>query len=106
MEHSTTSVKPFMNETQKEANLFLDPICPHCSGTLVIESANMYSHDIKLKYTCRRCGFECPVSYDDNGDPHPLYDGSIYNFLSNFGTPIDQRIKNLVVDDDGSYYSG
>ena len=97
MEYSSTAIKNLMDNTQKEAIIFIDPICPHCGGTLVIESINMYANDIKLKYRCRKCDFECPIYYDDEGNPHPLYDGSVYNFLSNFGTPIDQRIKDLVV---------
>lgn len=94
---STSGISAFFNG-YKMCVSYNDNTCPYCGQRILrYEDQPFYGNYIKIRYICRNCGFICPVGYPNLKDAKPVYDSTINNFIDNFGSTIQDRIKDIIV---------
>ena len=96
---SSTGISHLSKLDKSMALIFGDDTCPYCNGKLEIETKKLKGEDIKVRYKCNTCGFICPIIHSEENMEviNPTYDNSIFNFLSNFGKDIRDRIKDIMI---------
>ena len=94
---STSGITPFF-KGYKMCVVYNDNTCPYCGQrNLNYDDQPFYGKHIKIRYICRNCGFICPVGYPDLKSGRPIYDSTVTNFLNDFGSTIQDRIKDIIV---------
>lgn len=95
---SSTGISHLNKSKPTEAIIFGDNTCPNCGYILEIEKKWLNGIQINVRYRCLHCGYVCPIKYDqeDMEKLSPTYDRSVYNFLSNFGKDIHDRISDIM----------
>lgn len=94
---STSGITPFF-KGYKMCVVYNDNTCPYCGQrNLNYDDQPFYGKHIKIRYICRNCGFICPVGYPDLKNGKPIYDSTVTNFLNDFGSTIQDRIKDIIV---------
>lgn len=94
---SSTGISHLNKSEPSEAIIFGDDTCPKCGNKMEVEYKWLQGIQIAVRYLCKHCKFVCPVKHDENNMDKlsPTYDKSIFNFLSNFGRDIHDRIKDI-----------
>lgn len=94
---SSTGISRLNRSDITEALIFGDNTCPNCGHILEIEKKWLKGEQINVRYLCHRCGYVCPIKHDeeDMEKLSPTYDKSVFNFLSNFGRDIHDRISDI-----------
>lgn len=94
---SSTGISHLNKSKPSEAIIFGDDTCPKCGNLMEIEKKWLQGIQISVRYLCRRCGFVCPIRHDENNMEklYPTYDKSVFNFLTNFGKDIHDRITEI-----------
>lgn len=76
-------------------------ICPICGNKIELEKKKLIKTDINIKYICKKCGFSCPIKWENNKKPVPLYDDQINKVIDSIGKR--KTIKALIYDTDDKY---
>lgn len=94
---SSTGISHLNKSDKSEALIFGDDTCPSCGDKLRIETRWLKGEQVNVRYICNHCGFVCPIKHDkdDMNKLSPTYDKSVFNFLSNFGKDIHDRILDM-----------
>ena len=95
---SSTGISHLNKSSPTEALIFGDNTCPNCGYILEIEKRWLRGEQINVRYKCLHCGYVCPIKHDqdDMEKLSPTYDRSVFNFLSNFGKDIHDRISDIM----------
>ena len=91
---SSTGISHLNKSNMTEALIFGDDTCPRCGYHLKIDTKWLKGEQVRVRYICDRCGFVCPMKHDGD-NISPTYDRSVFNFLSNFGKDIRERILDI-----------
>lgn len=94
---SSTGISRLNKSKPSEAIIFGDNTCPKCGNKMEIEYKWLQGKQIAVRYLCKYCKFICPIKHDESNMEklHPTYDKSVFNFLSNFGKDIRDRITEI-----------
>lgn len=95
---SSTGISHLNKSEPTEALIFGDNTCPNCGNILELEKKWLNGIQINVRYRCLQCGYVCPIKHnqEDMEKLSPTYDKSVYDFLSNFGKDIHDRIADTL----------
>lgn len=85
---STSGLNNILNSDKKETLIFSDNTCPKCGYKMSIIEDKVMGKNIKLRFKCFKCSFECPIYHNENNPSiiRPLYDSdSTHDFFNSFG---------------------
>ena len=92
---STSGIKRLIDPNFKFALLFSDNQCPYCGEMMYLdESLKIKGNIVRNRFICPNCGLIVPLYHDKDDNISPVYDESIYSFISDFGENIiDRKMK-------------
>lgn len=99
MKFSYSGINILRNKETQEAILFEDNTCPMCGEGKLYLHDNGESGDklYNFRYRCDKCDFVCPIDHNtDTDEIKPIYNGTIMNFLDQFGEDIRDRRAKLI----------